>query len=148
MAVQLLRENEAVNELLIGADRIAERLLDIPAQIQAQQETVQLAKQAVEEAKGELQLAESLLMAEIQSATDPRTGKPPRSSRQPTPERGSPCIPTRLPAGPSLPSGKRETSSIRMRCKGFGMPSPHSLPRSLSWTGSTMSSRLSRPLRA
>ena len=76
MAVQLLRENEAVNELLIGADRIAERLLDIPAQIQAQQETVQLAKQAVEEAKGELQLAESLLMAEIQSATDPQTGKP------------------------------------------------------------------------
>ena len=123
MAVQLLRENEAVNELLIGADRIAERLLDIPAQIQAQQETVQLAKQAVEEAKGELQLAESLLMAEIQSATDPRTGKPQLYSNE-TARR------------PSLPSGKRETSSIRMRCKGFGMPSPHSLPRSLSWTGS------------
>ncbi len=56
-------------------DELITRLMSYPKQIEQQQEAVKEAKQVVKEAEGELQLAESLLMAEIQIATDPRTGK-------------------------------------------------------------------------
>lgn len=62
-------------EQRLQVDEITTRLMSYPEQIARQQEAAQAAKQTVEESKGELQLAESLLMAEIQAAVDPRTGK-------------------------------------------------------------------------
>lgn len=62
-------------EQQLQVDELTTRLMSYPEQIARQQEAVQAVKQAVEETKGEVQLAESLLMAEIQAAVDPRTGK-------------------------------------------------------------------------
>lgn len=61
------------NEL--GIDAMLEKMLAYPEQLRQHQEAAAAARRAVEEARGELQLQESILMAEIVSATDPKTGK-------------------------------------------------------------------------
>lgn len=62
-------------EQRLQVDEITTRLMTYPERIAQQQEAAQVAKQALKETEEELQLAESLLMAEIQIAMDPRTGK-------------------------------------------------------------------------
>lgn len=58
-----------------GIDELVAKMLAYPAEIRRHQEAAAVARRAVEEARGELQLQESILMAEIVSATDPKTGK-------------------------------------------------------------------------
>lgn len=67
----------AANEIeqQLGLEYIVRRLMELPGQIRMQQDAVAAAKQAVEQAKGELELAEAILTVEISEAKDPRTGK-------------------------------------------------------------------------
>ena len=58
-----------------GIDELVAKMLAYPAEIRRHQEAAAVARRAVEEARGELQLQESILMAEIVSAVDPKTGK-------------------------------------------------------------------------
>src|SRR5690606_17404399 len=60
----------------LGLDYLVQRLMELPGQIRMQQEAVAAAKQAVEQARSELELAEAVLTAEIGEAKDMKTGKP------------------------------------------------------------------------
>lgn len=59
----------------LGIDQLLDKMLAFPAELRRHQEAAAAARRAVEEARGELQLQESILVAEITSATDPKTGK-------------------------------------------------------------------------
>jgi len=61
------------NEL--GIDQLLDRMLAYPADLRRAQEAAAAARRAVEEARGELQLQESILVAEIAAEIDPKTGK-------------------------------------------------------------------------
>jgi len=108
-----------------GIDELVAKMLAYPAEIRRHQEAAAVARRAVEEARGELQLQESILMAEIVSATDPKTGKA-LFSNDPLVERNSKS------ASPPAPTTRR-------RQRSWPMPRRRSGRRSLRWSSSNTS---------
>ena len=126
---QLQQRTDSVSfglEQRLRVDEITTKLMSYPEQIERQQEAVKkLGRRS--RGRGELQLAESLLMARSRS---PLTLGLARLSSA-----------TRPPERLSLQNGKQTTSSTRGRCGGFGKPNPHWELLSLNWTSCSMNSR-------
>lgn len=59
----------------LGIDAMLDKMLSYPAELRRHQEAAVAARRAVEEARDELQLQESILVAEIAAETDQKTGK-------------------------------------------------------------------------
>jgi len=74
--LELARRAARQIEADLGVEHIEQELLSLPDQIRQQQDAVRAARQAVEEAKTELDNCEAAIMASIVAADDPRTGKP------------------------------------------------------------------------